>query len=73
LKPADIPAFAPESLPAWISWLAQDASGAWWGYEHEPNPSDECWYENEVGRYVKLGQTAPNPAWRSTLTRRECG
>ncbi len=56
-------------LPEWVAWLAQDGNGAWWGYEAEPNRHDTGWYENEVGRYVKLARTAPNPDWREALVR----
>ena len=56
-------------LPAWISWLAQDADGTWWGFEVEPNQSHQGWYENELGRYQKLSQAEPNPDWQSSLTR----
>lgn len=55
-------------LPSWVAWLAQDADGAWWGFEHEPNRHDSGWYENEVGRSVRLARTAPDPDWRHTLT-----
>ena len=56
-------------MPGWVRWLAQDASGAWWGYSDEPNQGHDHWYENEVGRYVVLGRGEPNPAWRTTLRR----
>lgn len=56
-------------IPAWVRWLAQDANGAIWGYEHEPNRSDSAWYENEVGRYRKLAQAEPNRGWVNTLRR----
>ena len=56
-------------LPAWAAWLAQDADGAWWAFEAEPNQHDTGWYENEVGRYRKVGQDAPNPDWRQALIR----
>lgn len=56
-------------LPAWAAWLAQDADGAWWCFEVEPNQHDTGWYENEVGRYRKVRQDAPNPNWRDTLIR----
>jgi hypothetical protein len=59
----------PDNLPAWAAWLAQDADGAWWCYEAEPNQHDTGWYENEVGRIAKIGQDAPNPAWRDALVR----
>lgn len=56
-------------LPPWVAWVAQDDDGTWWGFEHEPNQSDNGWYENEVGRQARLGRTKPNPAWRETLRR----
>jgi len=54
-------------IPNWVRWLAQDADGTWWGFEVEPNPSHCGWYENELGRYLKLTRAAPNPEWESTL------
>ena len=59
----------PLPVPAWVNWIAQDADGAWWGYSVEPLEADRHWYENEVGRYVSLGQGAPNPQWRGSLQR----
>lgn len=56
-----------ENLPTWAVWLAQDADGAWWCYEAEPNQHDTGWYENEVGRIEKLAQGEPNPAWQDAL------
>lgn len=56
-------------IPSWVKWIAQDRNGAWWGFEHEPNEGATSWYENEVGRYVRLGQGKPNPMWRETLRR----
>jgi hypothetical protein len=66
---AEIEGLAP--APAWVRWLAQDADGTWWGYEAEPNQMDRGWYENEVGRIIRLGQTASPESWEATLTRRE--
>ena len=57
-----------DKVPAWARWLAQDEDGTWWAYEAEPNQQDHGWYENEVGRIVRLGQTAPPDDWESTLT-----
>ena len=57
-----------DKVPAWVAWLAQDADGAWWGYEAEPNQQDRGWYENEVGRIVRLGKTEPPEDWEATLT-----
>lgn len=55
------------TLPDWIHWLAQDADGTWWGFEVEPNQSHQGWYENELGRYLKLRHAEPNPAWQTSL------
>ena len=48
------------NLPEWVAWIAQDADGAWWAYEAEPNKQDRGWYENEVGRIIRLGHTTPH-------------
>jgi len=54
-------------VPAWVCWVAQDADGSWWGYEHEPNQGDRGWYENEVGRNIRLEKGSPNPDWRTKI------
>ena len=54
-------------LPAWVRWIAQDADGTWWGYEHEPNIAASGWYENEAGRSVCLKNDRPNPLWKETI------
>lgn len=54
-------------IPEWARWIAQDANGAWWAFEHEPNEGATSWYENEVGRYQLIEKERPNPAWRDTL------
>ncbi len=58
-----------DKVPGWARWLAQDADGTWWAYEAEPNQQDTGWYENEVGRIVRLGRSAPPDDWQDTLTR----
>ncbi len=55
------------TIPGWVNWLAQDADGAWWGFEQEPLQHDTGWYENEIGRYIKLEAGKSNPEWRETL------
>ena len=57
----------PGALAPWVRWLAQDADGAWWGYEAEPHEGAVGWYENEVGRLQRLTRAAPNPGWRQAL------
>ena len=54
-------------LPDWVRWIAQDADGSWWAYEHEPNMSDSGWYENEVGRVLYLQKKQPDPQWRQNI------
>lgn len=55
--------------PEWVRWLAQDRNGSWWGFEHEPNEGAYSWYENEVGRYIRLADGKPNPEWQHSLQR----
>lgn len=55
------------ATPAWARWLAQDADGSWWCYEHEPNLACINWYENEVGHSLRIRKDSPNPRWRETL------
>jgi hypothetical protein len=54
-------------LPEWAHWLAQDADGTWWAFEHEPNLADSVWYENEVGRSLRLGSGIIPDDWKSSL------
>ena len=56
-------------IPDWVCWIAQDADGAWWGYQVEPNQSHKSWYENEVGKSARLAITSPNVDWVATLKR----
>ena len=55
------------NIPDWVNWIAQDSSGAWWGYEVEPLQNHHGWYENEVGKTIHLSQADPNPEWQLTL------
>lgn len=52
--------------PHWVRWIAQDSSGAWWGYSEEPLRNDTGWYENEVGRCVRIGH-GPAQQWELSL------
>lgn len=61
--------FDTDTLPAWVQWLAQDRDGTWWGYEAEPHKHHCGWYENEVGRSLRISRTDPNPDWESSLCR----
>lgn len=55
-------------MPAWVNWVAQDENGAWWGYSVEPLRNDHGWYENEVGRYTRIGESDADQ-WESSLQR----
>lgn len=55
------------NLPDWVNWIAQDASGAWWGYQAEPLQNHHGWYENEIGQIIELGREQPNTRWQSSL------
>jgi hypothetical protein len=59
-------------IPEWVNWLAQDADGTWWGFEAEPHPHHAGWYENEIGRCVRLQKEPPNPNWLKTLSPYRC-
>ena len=47
------------AVPAWVNWIAQDSDGNVWGYSVEPLRNDTGWYENEVGKSVRLGHAEP--------------
>lgn len=54
-------------LPEWIRWVAQDQDGTWWGYSVEPLLHDYGWYENEVGRCIKLEQMEAVVDWKNSI------
>lgn len=58
-----------EPLPNWVNWIAQDSDGSWWGYEVEPQQYHAGWYENELGRTIKLDRQEFCPEWETTLQR----
>jgi len=55
--------------PEWVQWIAQDADGCWWGFEVEPLQHHQGWYENEVGRYIKIENAPPNLDWKNSLVK----
>lgn len=58
-----------KEMPDWVCWLAQDADGAVWGYQVEPNQSHSGWYENEIGESLYLGVQPLTVDWKETLQR----
>lgn len=57
------------AVPDWVDWVARDANGALWGFSVEPLIGDRAWYENEVGRYIRLADGPPDPDWQGSLRR----
>lgn len=58
-----------QAFPDRVKWVAQDENGAWWGYSVEPLEFSHGWYENEVGRRIKIKQSKMNPDWKNSLTK----
>lgn len=56
-----------QPIPAEIHWVAQDAAGTWWGFEHRPHAGGSGWREMDMSSFVKLGRGRPNPNWRASL------
>ena len=59
-------ALLPFRILSWVNWIAQDSTGSWRGYSVEPLRNETGWYENELGRYVWLGESDPND-WQRSL------
>jgi hypothetical protein len=57
------------NIPDWVSWIARDRDGSWWGYSAEPHQHTSGWYENEVGDCIRLGDGEPGPGWQHSLRR----
>lgn len=53
--------------PKLINWVAQDASGTWWGFESRPAETGHGWQPTDSSHQVKLKSERPNMAWRRTL------
>ena len=43
--------FKPEEVPDWVNWIAQDASGEWYGYRNKPVVEDYYWRTNDNSKY----------------------
>lgn len=55
------------TIPQWAKWMACDANGTWWVFEAEPHLSSQSWYENEVGRFLKINVTESVKDWQLSL------
>ena len=54
-------------VPEWVRYIAQDSDGSWWGYSVEPLQNHRGWYENELGKNIKLITTEINEQWQENL------
>jgi len=50
-----------------LSWIVQDPSGIWWGFELEPILGSEGWENPENGMKILLKEEARNENWKDTL------
>jgi hypothetical protein len=50
-----------------IKWVAQDAEGIWWGFEHEPEADDKGWTSIKFTNYIRIGKGPTTPAWKQSL------
>lgn len=46
-------------------WIAQDASGHWYGYFDKPTAGNVCWAVFIKNKFIC--ESPPNPFWRKTL------
>lgn len=47
------------------NWIAQDASGHWYGYFDKPTAGNVCWAVFIKNKFIC--ESPPNPFWRKTL------
>lgn len=65
--PASTPTFSTKNdLPGWVTWIAQDSNGDWYGYAAEPYVHEETeeWLSNE--RSTPVARSNHNPNWQLT-------
>ena len=55
------------NVPAWVRFIAQDSDGSWWGYSVEPLQNHRGWYENELGKNIRLMGGVASANWQSML------
>jgi len=54
-------------VPEWVRFIAQDSDGSWWGYSVDPLQNHRGWYENELGKNVRLSQEKIVGDWRDNI------
>lgn len=52
-----------------IRWVAQDASGTWWGFESEPSRTEEGWQPAAGRPAIRLKQGSVERRWSDSLRR----
>ncbi len=58
----------PASAKKVLNWIAQDAKGIWWGFEHEPQPDEMGWIDTLNGIRIQLKEDdKPLRDWRESL------
>jgi len=50
-----------------LNWIVQDASGIWWGFEHEPVIGEKGWENPENGMKILLKEEVNNENWKDSL------
>lgn len=61
------PDFSNVNVPAWVRYIAQDSDGVWWGYSVDPLQNHRGWYENELGKNIKLLHSEVMGDWRENI------
>lgn len=59
-------------VPDWVTWMAQDFDGVWFGYDVKPDPLKDQWGSEEFVAFsphkcILLERGAQNSKWRLTL------
>jgi len=50
-----------------LNWIAQDETGIWWGFEHEPVIGDKGWENQQNGMKILLKEEASSDTWKESL------
>ncbi len=53
-------------IPDWVSWIAQDAGGVWYGYAGKPQKYPDGIWDNR-GQLIELAHGAKPKDWTQEL------
>ncbi len=60
-----------KDVPNWVTYMAQDQNGKWWGYNNEPHDGEKRWdCDTDNYRLIKIRFTGVYQSWRKTLEER---